>query len=1277
MSIPSANRFTLAERPALPRPYCGAFNPNQLLMKLTSIAPLVALLAASSSLLAAPLRVLVASDNNAFREPYAAALKAAGAQVVTTSEPDEAKLAHADVVVLHREKFEAFTTATQSALTAFTQRGGGIVAVNAAIAAGDVEWGKATLGGAWDEKDSRKFTSKMMLYVVSNSHPIVKDASPFDVDDDTLYDLHLSDDIFVLSSAFTPKGRDGKRGDGPKVPGRDVRASIYDLQPQMWAFETPKHRAAVFLQGAPATLAHASMRSFILRAVAWTGKRENTDEFCPKADLANLRYPVGGPSRGVDAIRQFKLQPGFVANVVAEEPLINKPIAVQWDGKGRIWVAETPEYPNGRRPLVAPSWKETGVLEPGKYDRPGRDSISMLEDTNGDGQMDKKHVFYTGLELVTGFCMHGDGVIAVAQPSIVWLRDTDGDGKAETVTPLFDGFAPGDTHFVANHFIAAPDGWIYASTGSGADALNPTTNKLMAKISPGVFRFKPDGSAIEQVASQGGNSFGCEVTSDMEIFHGKATSGNPLQYVVLPEWVLARAPNNKAQAFHSVNPGRTVAIPALPDRTPIMQIDQVGRYSAACATAVYEGGAWPKEYDGKIFTSEPILDIIHHEGLKQDGPVFNGELVLSNSEWLRSTDYWFCPIDVAFGPDGAMYILDFNTPVVTHNDTRGPEHGKSNASVRPDRDSYFGRIYRIQSQSAPKFPIPNLYQANAAGLVAAFKHPSKVVRFNAIRILVEKADELGAQAVPALTTMATSESFVPARILALWALDRLNQLKDQTLQAAFQAPDAGVRKNAMLIVESSGLPLDAKEAAAGIGDKDARVRLATLRALGASSMSPEVSSVLLASGSKLNDEWSKAAADAAGARNPSSQLETILAESGSTQSEESARSLAASLASGGNQAQLLGVLQASATSPNPKLVAAVLNEIGKAAPAAPRSVGAALAALRPILSSSNPALSSAALPLAVAWDKGGVLNKEITKVAGELLNVARDPKQPEGLRTAAIRTLLPARAANKFILPNVIALLTKPQPDGLAKGLINDLAATGEADAGRALIDTYPTLPPSQQEVAFGAIVSRPAWAKLLLDAVDGKKIAAASLAPGQISRLTSHPDAETAKRATAIFGGTSGGKDQLIAKLLPQVDKPGNVANGKVIFTAMCATCHQLEGAGHRFGPPLDGIGSHPVLEMLTHIVNPNLVVDDEHRTWNITMKDGTLHSALIASENETRVQIRQPSGITLDLKTSDIATRTKGDNSLMPEGLEAVGADNLRDIIAYIRSCAPKPTN
>ncbi len=1225
---------------------------------------------------AAPLRVLISSDNAVLPGPYAAALKAGGAQVIT-SEADDTTLAYADVVILYREKFDPLAIGAQTALTNFANRGGGIVALNGAIAAGTTDWGKQTLGGAWNPEDSRKIKDEMMLYVVSNSHPIVKNSSPFDIMDETYYDLDISKKAYVIASAFTPYGKNPKHGAGPRVPDQDARSSIFDLQPQMWTYEGKKHRASVLLQGAPTTLAHPSVRSFVLRSVAWTGKLENTDQFCTKEDLTTLRYPLGGPLRATDAIKKFQMQPGFVANVVAEEPLINKPIAIQWDGEGRIWVAETPEYPNGKRPLNAPAWKETGVREPGNYIRPGRDSISTLEDTDGDGLMDKKNIFHTGLELVTGFCLSGEGVIAVAQPHIISLRDTDGDGKADLEKPLFGGFAPGDTHFVANHFVEAPDGWIYVSTGSGADATNPTTGKLMARISPGVFRFKPDGSVIEQVASQGGNSFGGEVTSDMEIYHGKATSGNPVQHVVLPEWVLARASGTVASSLYSVNPGREVARKDLPVRASIRQIDQVGRYSAACSTAIYEGGAWPEEYNSKIFMTEPILDIIHCETLKQEGSVMKGpKKIDAAAEWLRSTDYWFCPVDVSFGPDGAMYVLDFNTPVVTHNDTRGPAHSKSGASIRPDRDQYFGRIYRIQHQEAPKFPIPNLCDANAAALVTAFKHPSKVVRFNAIRILLEKRDTLGKQAVPALISMANGEPSAPSRILALWALCRMTQLKNDTLTRAINSPDSSIRKNAFLIVESAHIPLNDSDVSAGIGDQDSRVRLATLRALGASIMTREASSILLSSNAKLDDAWLKAAAAAASSQAPVSQLELILADpTGAGQTEDSVRAMAATLISSGNPAQLPGIIQAAATSKNLPFVVVVLQEIGKST-AAPRDAACSLSALRILLKSSNQRVSAAALPITAAWDKTGTLSQESTMAAGELLRLARDADAPESIRAEAVRSLLPARTLNQFILPNIAALLAKPQPEALTYELLTSLAATGEPDAGKALLDAYSRLTNKPQETAFSAIASRPEWAKLLLDALEAEKISPTSFAPSRISRLTSHPDASVATRARTLFaaGGASQGKDSVVIKLLPEMGKPSNLGNGKILFAAMCSTCHMIEGAGNSFGPNLDGIGAHPVRELLTHILNPNLVVDDEHRTWNITMKDGTQHSALIGSENEARVQIRMPAGATLDLKTSEIVTRIKGDNSLMPEGFEAIGTDNLRDIIGYIRSVAPQ---
>ncbi|MEY4403510.1 MAG: hypothetical protein RIR91_1545, partial [Verrucomicrobiota bacterium] len=369
---------------------------------------------------AAPLRVLVVSDNDQATRGTVAYLTQGGAQVAQSPVASADALAKADVVVLYQSKFAAYSADAQQALGAFAKRGGGVVAVHGAVAAGNAEFGKAVFGGAWTG-ESQKFANNMLLTIRTDAHPLTISASTFDIQDDTVYDLALNEKIFVLGSAFTPKVTNDRR----KSTQAADRASIYDIQPQLWAFEADDHRAAVFLTGAKVgTLDHVSFRTFIARAAAWAAKRPSTDELCAKADLDDVRYPTGGPRRGADAVAQFKMQPGFKVSVLATEPLINKPIAMQWDERGRLWVAETPEYPNGRRPLNAEAWKEGGVLAPGNYDRPARDKISVLVSSKKDGVFDQKVIFHEGLELITGFCIYKDGVIVVAQKNIVWLRDT-------------------------------------------------------------------------------------------------------------------------------------------------------------------------------------------------------------------------------------------------------------------------------------------------------------------------------------------------------------------------------------------------------------------------------------------------------------------------------------------------------------------------------------------------------------------------------------------------------------------------------------------------------------------------------------------------------------------------------------------------------------------------------------------------------------------------------------------------------------------------------------
>ena len=295
---------------------------------------------------AAPLRVLVASDGSAeglqFQAQSVVALSQQGAQASAAAA--SWSLDGTDVLVIYGAEMKALPPEQQAQITAFANRGGGLVFVHGAVAAGDAAWLKPLLGGAWVPGKSRDFLSRMMLYVATDQHPIVRGASAFDIDDKTLYDLDIDSKVHVLASAFTPNitGLKDDRREAAQSRSKADRANVYDLQPQMWAYESEApsggkaHRAFALLQGDAATLNHESIRAFILRGIAWTGERENLDEFCPKEMLASLRYPKGGPERPEDTVKQFQIEPHFSATVVAAEPLINKPIAVQWDAAGRM-----------------------------------------------------------------------------------------------------------------------------------------------------------------------------------------------------------------------------------------------------------------------------------------------------------------------------------------------------------------------------------------------------------------------------------------------------------------------------------------------------------------------------------------------------------------------------------------------------------------------------------------------------------------------------------------------------------------------------------------------------------------------------------------------------------------------------------------------------------------------------------------------------------------------------------------------------------------------------
>ncbi len=1119
-----------------------------------------------SSFAAEPLRVFIRSgpkshgpgahDHPSFLRDWVPLLNERGAKCEGGDAfPTAEQLAKTDVLVLHTDNGGDIKIGQERKdLLEFLQRGGGIVTIHAASVSKDHDWFKSIIGGSWHHGQTKWLEGPMHLYFTDKENPITKDMSNFAMDDEIYYDMDLLPECKILAGAYTPKPaglrneKAAKKAEESTKGGKQV--SIYDIQPQVWTYEKDNYRSFVSIPGHYyENFNRPNFRAMLLRGIAWAGKRDNSDELCKPNELGeNLRYVEGGPTRPEKAAEKLEVHPEFNISLVASEPLINKVMNVDWDEKGRLWVCETPEYPNGRRELNVEKWKDSGSWTK-TYDRDPTDRISILTDTNGDGIMDKKHVFADKLELVTSFCFNKNGVIACAAPDIWYLEDTNGDEVADKRTKLYTGLGTGDTHAVINNLRWGLDGWVYATHGYSAGRVTSPDGKTdFGTDGSGVVRFKPDGSAFEQYASRGGNTWGLDITSDGQVFFTQPTSGTVLFHVVLPEYVLAKGKIPGTTSWKGMITGqKTYPLMSWPEQAYV-QIDYVGSFTAAAGCAIYEGGAWPEKWNYSYFTTEPTLNIVHHEFVEKDGVSYktHKEAGREETEFIRSKDLWFRPIENRVGPDGALYVVDFYNQAVIHNDTRGPIHGPANAAVRPDRDHYFGRIWKVNHKEA--------------------KAPANVT----YRHRPESKGAMGSTALKAYEAKAD-------------ALSTFKSAQDDWTRSAVIAGSVDSAEDTIIQALSSPQGLDP-----------------LVKALLPSLKSAEKTIVACAS------------ADA-----NANSLKTVI---------------------------LQGIAQ----------------QITEAPPITP-----ALAdALKKLL--AQPALAAATLPLVTKWDKAGALAGEVKTQLANLGAKLSNDKAPVEARISAAQALIGVGGDASELA--VRALAGPEAPQALQAAIITALSEKGDTNA---LVTSLNGLKPALQTQAFDAILKRPESSLALLASIADGKLDPKIIGPGNIARLRTHPNKKVAMQANAMMdklNPNAKAKNALIAQFAPEVEKPGDATKGKMIFTAACSICHKYGDVGTRdVGPSLMGMGAHGPAELLVHIIDPNREVDPTFWAWNITKKNGETLAGIIASENTASVTLRNQAG-DFEINKADIANRENTKRSLMPDGLDALGAESLRDILAFV---------
>ena len=612
---------------------------------------------------------------------------------------------------------------------------------------------------------------------------------------------------------------------------------------------------------------------------------------------------------------------------------------------------------------------------------------------------------------------------------------------------------------------------------------------------------------------------------------------------------------------------------------------------------------------------------------------------------------------------------------------RDEDRRVSNAAVRPDRDHHFGRIWRIQHQDAKKLAAPNLNHAEPGELVKALEHPNEWVRGTALRLLRERNET---DVVPQLEKLARSDTASDyARIHALWALADLGQCasEEPLFVSVIDSGDATLRKAALEAAASWPAPIAPLDAAfttsvlARLNDPDARVRLKALILLQSMPADAQMAAKVVESYPTLKDRWLESAFMGIVAQSPDPFIAAAFNSSHAADFAEVVSHLAGQIGDRQDAAAAarLVTLLAARPAANDPLKEAALESLTRnlRQEIIPAWSPDLQQALQSLLTSPNADLSLQALPLAVRWDKNGAISPEIKSVIQTLSVKLGDTAQPDEQRARMAASLLAARQLDARILSSVAGLLGSGNSVALQKQVIKSLGKLPDVSVGASLVAAYPKLPGDLQDPVLNELLKRSDWTSALLDAMQAGKINLGTLGPVAINRLRTHSDAAIAARANKIIDEVRGPetkeKDALIDKFTPIVTQPGDAARGKELFTRNCAVCHRFNGAGKDVAPDLTGMGAHGPAELIIHVLDPNREVEPNYYAYSVETRDGDIYNGVIARENKSSLTLKNASG-DVEIKIADITSRRNTGLSLMPNGFEALGAEALRDILAYL---------
>jgi len=982
-----------------------------------------------------------------------------------------------------------------------------------------------------------------------------------------------------------------------------------------------------------------------------------------------------------ESLKHYVTPAGFELRLFADETqLDSKPIAMNWDERGRLWLCETVDYPN----------ELAGANR-------GRDRIEIAEDTDGDGRADKFTLFAEGLSIPAAILPFDDSCIVQNGTETLFLADTDADGKADLRHVLISNWNLQDTHGGVSNFRLGVDNWIYAMQGYN-DSQPVIDGKSQQAFRMGFWRFRLESDEVPRVAeleflrSTNNNTWGLGISEEGLLF-GSTANRVPSVYLPIANRYYERVRGWSPHVLESI--ADTHHFRPLSDK--VRQVDHHGGYTAGCGHALYTARNYPQQWWNRTaFVCGPTGKLVGTFVLHRDGADFHST---SPINLVASDDEWAAPIAAEVGPDGNVWILDWYNYIVQHNPTpQGFETGKGSAYETDLRDKRHGRIYRLIYKNDAAggdfaYKPAQLAGAGAEELVAALEHPTLIVRQHAQRLLVQRRHS---DVVPALVALVRDRStdaigLNVGAIHAIWALHGLGQLEEagavlRALGSALEHPSAGVRRNALQALPRLPASVDGLLKSGVLRDEDAQVRLAAILALADQDEHPPAGQALAELASRpeyAGDRWIGDAMISAAAVHATSFL-TSLADANHDADPLDARSLeivaivSEHLARGRIDTPAgLGLL-ATLTRADARFAETALNGLNRGWPGdhSPPLTAEQDGSLLQLFEKAPAETKGQLVRLGLRWG-----SRQLEQHAGEIVDMlsakAADTTASTARRLDFARQLVEFQPDSDEVVSRILDQITPQSSPELSMGLLGVLSGSRATGLGERLVARTRTMSPAVRRAAIRVLLRRSASTGDLLDALDAGSIQLADLSLEQQRSLREHPNKSLRDRARTLFsrGGSlpNPDREKVLEELLSLTQRSGDARAGLSVFKKHCAKCHKHarlgENEGESIGPNLTGMAVHPKTELLTHIIDPSRSVEGNFRLYTVVTNDGRVVSGMLGSETRTSLELIDAEAKRHPIQREDIEELVASTKSVMPEGIEKqVSQDELSNLLEFL---------